>query len=52
MKKNTNVNPEEDYDFQNDTLNDNPYDRIIPSEEIEGIMDYLEDLKEIKDFSD
>lgn len=44
MKKNTNVNPEEDYDFSNDTFNNNFPDNPIPPEEMEGLMDYLEDL--------
>lgn len=44
MKKNTNVNPNEDYDFSNDTFSDNLFDNPIPPEEMEGLMDYLEDL--------
>lgn len=51
MKKNTNVNPEEDYDFSNDTFSNNLLDNTIHPEEFEGLMDYLEDLLSMKENS-
>lgn len=41
MKKN-NVNPNEDYNFDNDSLNQNNID--LDPEELEGAMDYYDDL--------
>lgn len=44
--KNTNVNPGEDYDFDNDSLNQNNYNCLDPysEEEIDGMWEDYNDL--------
>ena len=46
MQKNTNVDPEEDYDWENDTFNQNNID--LDPEELDGAIDYYNDLIKIK----
>lgn len=48
MKKNTNVNIDEDYDFNNDSFTDEGIDIPLEIEELEGAMDYYDDLMDIK----
>lgn len=44
MKKNTNVNTDEDYDFNNDSFTNEGIDIPLDEEELEGALEYLEDV--------
>lgn len=44
MKKNTNVSKDEDYDFNNDSFTNEGIDIPLDEEELEGALEYLEDI--------
>lgn len=44
MKKNTNVSIEEDYNFDNDSFTNEGIDIPLSEEELEGALEYLEDI--------
>jgi len=47
MKKNTNVDKNTDYDFTNDSFTNDNID-LLDEEELEGAMDYYEELIKLK----
>lgn len=44
MKKNTNVNIDEDYNFDDDSFTNEGIDIPLDEEELEGALEYLEDI--------
>ncbi len=45
MKKNTNVNIDEDYNFDDDSFTNEGIDIPLDEEELEGALEYLNEFK-------
>lgn len=48
MKKNTNVDKNKDYNFENDSFTNDGIDIPLEIEELEGAADYYEELLKLK----